>query len=116
MTSPVVTGPFALGEALAERGLAPRDLVSLTRVSSPVLSPDGGRLVFVERTVDLEGDGSGTALYLRDLRTRDMRPPQRISPEGWNVSAPAFSPPIRASSWPSTAMSRCCATTACRPA
>ncbi|PJK00746.1 peptidase S9 [Lysobacteraceae bacterium NML91-0213] len=80
------------GEALAERGLAPRDLVSLTRVSSPVLSPDGGRLVFVERTVDLDGDGSGTALYLRDLRTRDMRPPQRISPEGWNVSAPAFSP------------------------
>ena len=79
-------------QAFAERGLQPQDLVSLTRVSSPVLSPDGGRLVFIERTVDLEGDGSGTALYLRDLRTRDARPPQRISPEGWSVSAPTFSP------------------------
>ncbi|WP_058835297.1 alpha/beta hydrolase family protein [Luteimonas abyssi] len=79
-------------QAQAERGLQPRDLVSLTRVSSPTLSPDGGRLVFVERTVDLEGDASGTALYLRDLRTRDLRPPQRITPEGWAVNSPTFSP------------------------
>ncbi|QCO68156.1 S9 family peptidase [Luteimonas yindakuii] len=80
------------GEVLAERGLQPQDLVALTRVSSPTLSPDGGRLVFVERTVDLDGEGSGTALYLRDLRTRDARPPQRITPEGWSISAPTFSP------------------------
>lgn len=78
--------------ALAERGLAGRDLATMPRVSTPVLSPDGGRVVFVERTVDFAADSASTALYLRDLRTRDLAPPRRITPEGWSVSAPAFSP------------------------
>ena len=78
--------------AMAERGLEGRDLATMDRVSSPALSPDGGRVVFAKRTVDFEADSSSTALYLRDLRTRDMRPPQRITPEDWSVSSPAFSP------------------------
>ena len=77
--------------ALAERGLEGRDLASMPRVSSPTLSPDGGRLVFSQRTVDFEADSASSALYLRDLRTRDIRPPHQITPEGWSVSAPAFS-------------------------
>ena len=78
--------------AMAERGLDARDLVTMPRVSSPTLSPDGGRLVFSQRTVDFEADSASSALYLRDLRTRDLRPPHQITPEGWSVSAPAFSP------------------------
>ncbi|NZA25269.1 S9 family peptidase [Luteimonas sp. SJ-92] len=78
--------------ALAERGLEARDLASLARVSSPVLSPDGGRVVFAERTVDFAADKAASALYLRDLRTRDLAPPRRLTPEGWNVNSPAFSP------------------------
>ncbi|MGY0632621.1 prolyl oligopeptidase family serine peptidase [Luteimonas sp. A478] len=77
--------------AMAERGLEGHDLASMPRVSSPTLSPDGGRLVFSQRTVDFEADSASSALYLRDLRTRDLRPPHRITPEGWSVSAPAFS-------------------------
>ena len=78
--------------AMAERGLAGQDLATMDRVSSPALSPDGARVVFAKRTVDFEADSASTALYLRDLRTRDMRPPQRITPEDWSVSSPAFSP------------------------
>ena len=78
--------------AMAERGLEGRDLATMDRVSSPTLSPDGGRVVFARRTVDFEADSASSALYMRDLRTRDMRPPHRITPEGWSVSSPAFSP------------------------
>src|SRR5690625_5094819 len=84
---------FALpSPAMADRGLEGRDLATMPRVSSPVLSPDGARVVFARRTVDFDADSASTALYLRDLRTRDMRPPQQITPEGWSVSSPAFSP------------------------
>ena len=77
--------------ALAEaRGLDVRDLVKIERVSAPLLSPDGSVVVFAQRTADAELKAS-TALYARDLRTRDLRPPQRITPEGWNVSSASFS-------------------------
>ena len=78
--------------AMAERGLEGRDLATMDRVSSATLSPDGGRVVFAKRTVDFEADSASSALFLRDLRTRDLRPPHQITPEGWSVSSPAFSP------------------------
>ncbi|MCW5581814.1 MAG: S9 family peptidase, partial [Luteimonas sp.] len=78
--------------ALADaRGLDVRDLVKLDRVSSPVLSPDGHVVVFAQRSVDADLKAT-TALYVRNLLTRDLAPPKRITPEGWNVSSPAFSP------------------------
>ncbi|TWT18559.1 S9 family peptidase [Luteimonas marina] len=78
--------------ALADaRGFDVRDLVRLDRVSSPALSPDGGVVVFAQRSVDADLKAT-TALYARNLLTRDLRPPQRITPEGWNVNSPSFSP------------------------
>lgn len=79
-----------LAEAEA-RGLDVRDLVRLDRVSSPTLSPDGRTVVFAQRSVDADLKAS-TALYARSLVTRDLAPPRRITPDGWNVSAPTFSP------------------------
>ena len=73
------------------RGLDVRDLVKLDRVSSPVLSPDGRWVVFSQRSVDAGSGAASTALYARNLLTRDARPPQRITPEGWSVSAPSLS-------------------------
>jgi len=32
-----------------------------------------------------------TGIYLRHLLTRDLAPPHRLTPEGWNASAPTFS-------------------------
>ena len=82
---------FLASPALAQaRGLDVRDLVKLDRVSSPLLSPDGDVVVFAQRSVapDLK---ASTALYARNLLTRDASPPKRITPEGWNVNSPTFS-------------------------
>ena len=87
--------PFCLLAALPAladaRGLDVRDLVKLDRVSSPTLSPGGRVVLFAQRSVDADLKAT-TALYARNLLTRDLGPPQRITPEGWNVNSPAFSP------------------------
>ena len=72
------------------RGLDVRDLVKLDRVSSPLLSPDGRVVVFSQRSVDADLKSS-TALYARNLVTRDAAPPRRITPEGWDVNSAQFS-------------------------
>ncbi|HEY5972580.1 MAG TPA: S9 family peptidase [Pseudoxanthomonas sp.] len=76
----------------ANRGFEVRDMVALDRVSSPVLSPDGGAVVFAQRQMDKEVVKASTGLWTRNLLTRDMAPPKRLTPEGWNVNSPAFSP------------------------
>ncbi|NLA67864.1 MAG: S9 family peptidase, partial [Gammaproteobacteria bacterium] len=82
----------ALPAVAGARGLEARDLATLERVSSPTLSPDGRHLVFAQRSIDLEANSGSSALYVRNLVTRDMAPPKRLTPEGWNVNSPAFSP------------------------
>jgi len=82
----------ALPAVADARGLEGRDLAGMERVSSPTLSPDGRHLVFAQRSVDLDANASTTALYARNLVTRDMAPPKRLTPEGWNVNSPSFSP------------------------
>ena len=72
------------------RGLDVRDLVKLDRVSAPLLSPDGRVVVFSQRSVDADLKAS-TALYARNLVTRDAAPPRRITPEGWSVNSAQFS-------------------------
>ncbi len=77
--------------AFAERGFQPEDIVSMDRYSSPVLSPDGRKLVFARRVVDMDANKSSTSLWIEDLSARDAAPPVRLTPEGWNVNSPAFS-------------------------
>ncbi|WP_101925907.1 MULTISPECIES: alpha/beta hydrolase family protein [Luteimonas] len=84
--------PAVAQDREAARGLDVRDLVKLDRVSSPLLTADGRQLVFAQRALDFESGKAETALYARNLLTRDMAPPKRITPAGWNVSAPALSP------------------------
>jgi dipeptidyl aminopeptidase/acylaminoacyl peptidase len=90
--SALLLAAFLPLQAQAERGFEARDLATMTRVSAPVLAPDGGSVVFVQREVDFAENRASTTLYRRDLRTRDLAPPRRITPEGWSASAPAFSP------------------------
>ncbi|WFC42847.1 S9 family peptidase [Pseudoxanthomonas sp. SE1] len=82
----------ALPSLAAARGLDVRDLQKLDRVSSPVLSPDGGTVVFAKRIVDAEVVKASSSLWIRNLLTRDMAPPKRLTPEGWSVNSPSFSP------------------------
>ncbi|MDC7805912.1 S9 family peptidase [Luteimonas sp BLCC-B24] len=82
----------ALPLAAQTRGLDVRDLVSIDRVSSPVLSDDGRQLVFAQRSAEADGSKAETAIYTRNLVTRDMAPPRRVTPAGWNVNSPSLSP------------------------
>lgn len=76
----------------APQGLQIRDLASMDRYSSPTLSPDGRQLVFAKRTVDYAANKSATSLWIEDLFARDSAPPKRLTPDGWSVNSPAFSP------------------------
>src|SRR5690606_27301058 len=88
--------PLALLVALPSfagtRGFEVRDMVKLDRYSSPTLSPDGRQLVFAKRVLDDKTGKASTALWIEDLFARDVAPPKRLTPEGWNVNSPAFSP------------------------
>ena len=90
--------PLALALSLpaaasaAQRGFTVQDMAYMDRYSSPTLSPDGRVLVFAKRTVDKDSNKSRTTLWMRNLVTRDMAPPKQVSPEGWSVNSPAFSP------------------------
>ena len=64
--------------ALADRAFTARDLVSLDRFSSPALSPDGRKLVFAKREMDLDANKATTSLWIEDLVARDqVLDPQR---------------------------------------
>ena len=90
---PLVLIPALLaGPAFAAKPFDVRDLVTLERVSSPTLSPDGHRLVVAVRQVDFEANKASTGLWIEDLRARDAAPPVRFTPEGFNVNSPSFSP------------------------
>ena len=78
--------------AHAARGFEVRDLATLDRHSSPTLSPDGRKLVFAKRVVEFDANKASTSLWIEDLFARDAAPPVRLTPEGWNVNSPAFSP------------------------
>ena len=78
--------------AYAERGFDVRDLAKLDRYSSPTLSPNGRKLVFAKRVVDFDANKASTSLWIEDLFAPDAAPPVRLTPEGWNVNSPAFSP------------------------
>ena len=82
----------ALSAHAAPRGLEIRDLAAMDRYSSPTLSPNGRLVVFAKRVVDLPANKSSTSLWIEDLFARDAAPPKRLTPEGWNVNSPAFSP------------------------
>ncbi|MET0808375.1 MAG: DPP IV N-terminal domain-containing protein, partial [Pseudoxanthomonas sp.] len=81
----------ALPATAATRGFDVRDMVALDRVSSPLLSPDGRILVFAQREMDKELTKGTTGLWTRNLVTRDMAPPKRLTPITWNVNSPEFS-------------------------
>jgi dipeptidyl aminopeptidase/acylaminoacyl peptidase len=81
--------------ALAERGFQVRDLATLDRYSSPTLAHDGRKLVFAKRVVDYDANKASTSLWIEDLFARDAAPPVQLTPKGWNVNSPAFSPDNR---------------------
>ncbi len=79
-------------DGAGSRGLDARDLVRLERASAPTLSPDGRHLVFAVREIDPETGAARGGLWHRDLATRDMAPPRRLTPSDHSAGSPAFAP------------------------
>jgi len=65
--------------AHAERGLEVRDLAKLDRVSSPILSPDGRKVVFSKRVVNFDANKVASALWIEDLVARVVSRDERDS-------------------------------------
>ncbi|WP_313213050.1 S9 family peptidase [Stenotrophomonas sp.] len=80
----------AMPSLAATRGLDVRDMIALDRVSSPLLTADGGNVIFAKRVVGTDSKAS-TGLYIRNLRTRDLAPPKPLTPAGWNFNSAALS-------------------------
>ena len=75
--------------AEAGAGFDVHDLVTLRRVSSPVPSPDGSRIVFVLRTTDLEADRGRTDLWMVDADGSALR---RLTTDEASDSSPVWAP------------------------
>jgi len=80
----------AMPSLAATRGLDVRDMIALDRVSSPLLTADGGNVIFAKRVVGSDSKASA-GLFIRNLRTRDLAPPKPLTPAGWNVNSAALS-------------------------
>jgi dipeptidyl aminopeptidase/acylaminoacyl peptidase len=80
----------ALPSLAATRGLDVRDMIALDRVSAPLLTADGGNVVFAKRVLGSDSKAS-TGLFIRNLRTRDAAPLKPLTPAGWNVNSAALS-------------------------
>jgi dipeptidyl aminopeptidase/acylaminoacyl peptidase len=83
-------GP-AFGAAAAPRGFTVEDLVTMERVGSPAVSPDGGKVVYTVRTTDMGKNRGHTDLYLVDLSAADPTP-QRLTSDAASSTDPEWSP------------------------
>ncbi len=81
----------ALGATAAPRGFTVEDLVTMERVGSPAVSPDGGKVVYTVRTTDMGKNRGHTDLYLVDLRAADPTP-QRLTSDAASSTDPEWSP------------------------
>ena len=72
-----------------ERPLLPQDFVAFASVSSPRISPDGARAVYVKTTVDRSSSEYRRAIWMADLEGRGVR--QFTSSLG-NDFSPRWSP------------------------
>ena len=84
--------PTSTTRAQSPHGLESAEMIYLDRYSAPTLSPDGRVLVFSKRVIDRSSDKASSSLWTRNLVTRDNVAPRQISPDGWSVSSPSFSP------------------------
>jgi dipeptidyl aminopeptidase/acylaminoacyl peptidase len=81
----------ATGAMAAPRGLTVEDLVSMERVGSPALSPDGSRVVYTVRSTDMAKNRGHTELWMIDLRA--AKPvPQQLTNHTASSSDPEWAP------------------------
>ncbi|WCT72780.1 S9 family peptidase [Sphingomonas naphthae] len=75
---------------LLARPITPTDLVSLSRVAAPAVSPDGRWLVWQQRETDLDANKGRFDLWRLDLKTRGATPQTFASTPDFNETDPVF--------------------------
>ena len=79
-----------LAGTASARPLTPQDLVTLSRVAAPAVSPDGRWLVWQQRETDLDANKGRTDLWRLDLKAARATPAKFASLPGANEGSPAF--------------------------
>ena len=74
----------------APRGFTVEDLVAMERVGTPVVSPDGARIVYTVRSTDMAKNKGHTDLYLVDLKSANPAP-QRLTSDAASSTDPEWS-------------------------
>jgi dipeptidyl aminopeptidase/acylaminoacyl peptidase len=74
----------------APRGFTVEDLVSMERIGTPAVSPDGSRVVYTVRSTDMAKNKGHTDLYLVDLRAANAKP-QRLTSDATSSTDPEWS-------------------------
>ncbi|WP_420141340.1 prolyl oligopeptidase family serine peptidase [Sphingomonas sp.] len=82
---------LASTSALA-RPFTPQDMVMLSRVGAPVVSPDGRWMVWQQRETDLDGNRGRSDLWRLDLSARNAAPVKFASLAQANETDPMFGP------------------------
>jgi dipeptidyl aminopeptidase/acylaminoacyl peptidase len=74
----------------APRGFTVEDMVAMDRVGTPVVSPDGSRIVYTVRSTDVARNKGHTDLYLVDLKAAKPAP-QRLTADAASSTDPEWS-------------------------
>ena len=74
----------------APRGFTVEDMVAMDRVGTPVVSPDGSRIVYTVRSTDVAKNKGHTDLYLVDLKAAKPTP-QRLTSHAASSTDPEWS-------------------------
>lgn len=72
------------------RPFTPKDLVSLARIGTPTVSPDGHWLVWDQRDIDVASNGGHQGLWRLDLHRRGAVPERIAAHDGADDNAPQF--------------------------
>jgi len=86
-TTAVTMAPAAVA---APRGFTVEDLVTMERVGTPAVSPDGSRIVYTVRSTDMAKNKGHTDLYLVDLRAANAKP-RRLTSDTASSTDPEWS-------------------------
>ncbi len=88
LISTLLFSTAAMSSIAAPRGLSPKDLVMMERVSAPAFSPDGSQILYTVRQTDYAANKAITGLWLLPTQGRQAK---RLTPPEMSIASPSWS-------------------------